>query len=233
MASPYKPELFSVEDVMSYFEISKGNCFRIYAGTNPKTDDYCRGEYTDGDKQMAESRLHECLISLKQNVENTNCYTIQVFNLDKKRAQVDKSCIVFQLNRPERYSPYPAVSGTDPQLISLLQKQIENQNLMMSKISASLDAEDDDYEEEPEGIIGQILKDEQKFNMVVNGISALVGNFIGQQKPPTYGGGIAGTIDQESVNLLQSLFNKGVDNKVLAKLNEMSEAKLKSLLLML
>lgn len=232
MASSFKPEIFSVEEVMNYFDISKGNCFRIYAGTNPSKEDFCRGEYTDGDKQAAESCLHECLNSLRQNVENTNCYTIKIFNLDKKRSPIDVTSIVFQLNRPEKYTPYPAVSGTDPQLISLLQKQIENQNLMMSKIAA-MEAEEEDEEEEPEGFLGQIMKDEQMKGLLIQGLSALAGNFIGQQKPPTYGGGIAGTIDQESVNLLQSLFNKGVDNKVLAKLNEMSEAKLKSLLLML
>lgn len=231
MAAPYKPELFSVEDVENYFEISKGNCFRIYAGTNPKHDDYSRGEYCEGDKQVAADRLRDCLISLKQNTENTNPYTIQVFNMDKKGQQVDKNCIIFQLNRAERYLPMPAVAGTDPALIALMKQSIENQNLMISKIAAL--EEEEDKEPEHEGVIGKMLQREDVQNLLINGLSALAGSFIGNRVPPQYGGGIAGTIDQESVNLLQALFNKGVDNSVLEKLNAMSEAKLKSLLLML
>ena len=227
----YQPELFSIEDVLSYFEISKGNCFKIYAGTNPKTDDYCRGEYCEGDKHIAAEKLRDCLIALKQNVENTNPYTIQVFNFDKKGNPTDKSMIIFQLNKKQIYTPYPAVSGTDPQLVALMKQSIENQNLMLSKIAAL--EEEEEEEEKPEGVIGQIFAREDVQNLLINGLAALAGNFIGNRTPPTYGGGIAGTVDQESIALLQQLFNKGVDNNVLAKLNEMGEMKLKSLLLML
>lgn len=240
MAAPYKPELFSIEDVENYFEISKGTCFRIYAGTNPKVDDYSRGEYCDGDKQIAADRLRDCLISLKQNVDNTNPYTLQVFNLDKKNNQVDKNCIIFQLNRAERIMPYHAgmIAGPDTRLTSLLEKSIENQNLLISKISA-LEQDEDDSEDDKDdgGLIGQILKREDVQNLLINGLSAAVYGLVNRQPAPSpsYGGGVAGvnSIDEESISLLQELFNKGVDNNVLRSLNNMSESKLKTLIAML
>ena len=237
MASPYKPELFTLEDVMNYFAISKGSCFKIYAGTNPKADDFSRGECSDGDKNIAEERLAECLISLKQNVENTNPYTLQVYNLDKKGLQIDKNCIIFQLNRPERYNAYPAmIAGTgDARLASLIEKSIEQQNLIISKLSAQ--EVEDEEEEEPEasGVLGKIMEREEVQNFMVNAALNFVSGLMnkGVAQAPTYGGGVAGTIDQESISLLQQLYNKGVTNDTLQKLNEMSPAKLQSLLLML
>lgn len=240
MAAPYKPELFNVEDVENYFEISKGTCFRIYAGTNPKVDDYSRGECIEGDKQIAAEKLRDCLISLRQNTENTNPYTIQVFNLDKKGNQVDKNCIIFQLNKAERIMPYhPAmIAGTaDTRLTSLLEKSIENQNLLISKISAmEASAIDDDEDDEDKSVIGQLLKRDDVQTLLINGLSAAVYGLVNRRSPsPTYGGGVAGvnSLDEESITLLQELFTKGVDNNVLRSLNQMSESKLKTLIAML
>jgi hypothetical protein len=237
MASPYKPELFTLEDVMNYFAISKGSCFKIYAGTNPKADDFSRGECSDGDKNIAEERLSECLISLKQNVENTNPYTLQVYNLDKKGLQIDKNCIIFQLNRPERYNAYPAmIAGTgDARLASLIEKSIEQQNLIISKLSAQEVEEEEEEEPEAAGVLGKIMEREEVQNFMVNAALNFVSGLMnkGMAQAPTYGGGVAGTVDQESISLLQQLYNKGVTNDTLQKLNEMSPAKLQSLLLML
>ena len=237
MASPYKPELFTLEDVMNYFAISKGSCFKIYAGTNPKADDFSRGECSDGDKNIAEERLAECLISLKQNVENTNPYTLQVYNLDKKGLQIDKNCIIFQLNRPERYNAYPAmIAGTgDARLASLIEKSIEQQNLIISKLSAQEVEEEEEEEPESAGVLGKIMEREDIQNFMVNTALAFVSGIMnkGAAQPPTFCGGVAGTVDQESISLLQQLYNKGVTNDTLQKLNDMSAAKLQSLLLML
>ena len=237
MASPYKPELFTLEDVMNYFAISKGSCFKIYAGTNPKADDFSRGECSDGDKNIAEERLAECLISLKQNVENTNPYTLQVYNLDKKGLQIDKNCIIFQLNRPERYNAYPAmIAGTgDARLASLIEKSIEQQNLIISKLSAQEVEEEEEEEPESAGVLGKIMERKDIQDYMVGAAIAFVDKIMnkGLGQAPTYGGGVAGTVDQESITLLQQLYNKGVTNETLQKLNEMSAAKLQSLLLML
>jgi hypothetical protein len=221
---------------MNYFAISKGSCFKIYAGTNPKADDFSRGECSDEDKNIAEERLSECLISLKQNVENTNPYTLQVYNLDKKGLQIDKNCIIFQLNRPERYNAYPAmIAGTgDARLASLIEKSIEQQNLIISKLSAQ-EVEEEEEEPESAGVLGKIMEREDIQNFMVNTALAFVSGIMnkGVGQAPTYGGGVAGTVDQESISLLQQLYNKGVSNETLQKLNEMSAAKLQSLLLML
>lgn len=229
---PYKPELFTVDEVQQFFEISKGNSWRICAGTNPRTDDFSRGECVVNDKQLAAEQLHDCLVALKQNFENTNPYTLYVFNMVKGQ-QKDRTAIIFQLNKAERYSPYPAPMagiGSDPQMSRLMEKMIEGQNLLISKISAMEQEDEEEDQEEKGGILGQLLAKPEVQDFLMQGAMALVSGF---KKPPTYGGGVAGTVDQESVNLLQSLFNKGVSNETLKALDEMSEAKLKSLLMML
>ena len=238
MPVPYKPELFTVEEVENYFDISKGTCFRIYAGTNPKVDDYSRGEYSEGDKNVASQRLRDCLIALKQNTDNTNSYTLQVFNLDKKGNQAEKNCIIFQLNRHEKLMPYGVgmMTGSDPRLSSMIEKSIENQNLIISKLSAIEQPDEDEDDEQDNSVIGNLLKRDDVQSLLINGLTAVVSGLVNRYTPsPTYGGGVAGvnTINEESIMLLQELFNKGVNNDVLSKLNDMSEVKLKSLLLML
>lgn len=232
MPTPYRPEIFSVEGVIAYFDECKGTCFRILAGTNPKTDDWSRGEYCDGDKAVAMEKLENCLIALKQNLENTNPYTIQVFNLVKGK-QVDKNTTIFQLNKVERYLPFQQ-QVADPRLSGLLEKSIENQNLIISKLSAIENEPEEDEEDEDKSVIGSILKRDDVQALLINGLAAVVSGLVNRYSPPpSYGGGVAGVVDQNSIELLQSLFNKGVDNEVLRKLDDMSEAKLKSLLLML
>lgn len=231
---PYKPELFTVDEVQQFFEISKGNSWRICAGTNPRTDDFSRGECIVNDKQLAAEQLHDCLIALKQNFENTNPYTLYVFNMVKGQVK-DRTAIIFQLNKSERYLPAVGSVGTDPQMIRLMEKMIENQNLMASKLAAlEMDQDEDEDEDQPAGaagILGKLLEKPEVQDFLMNGAMAIVSGFT--KKAQTYGGGVAGTVDQESVTLLQSLFNKGVSNDTLKALDQMSEAKLKSLLMML
>lgn len=235
---PYKPELFTVEDVLNFYELQKGTCWRIYAGTNPRTEDFSRGEYTGNDKQQGSESLSENLMALRQNVDNTNCYTLHVFSQVKGK-QMEKNAIIFQLNRPEKYQPYPAMigAGPDPQLARILEKMMESQNLIVSKLSAldQMEEETEEVEEEKPGILGELMARPDVQNFLINGAMAFIsGMAANKQAPPTnYGGGIAGTVDQESVTLLQSLFNKGVSNETLKALDQMSESKLKSLLMML
>ena len=233
MAAPYHPELFSVEEVMGFFETQKGSCWTIYAGSNPRADDWSRGECTISDKQLAAERLNENLHALKQNTDNVNPYTIRVYNLVKGQ-QKDKSSIIFQLNKRDRIM-YPAAvngMGTDPQMIRLMEKMIESQNVITSKLAAMEMEEEEEQEPEKVGILGKLLEKPEVQDFLMQGAMALVAGFA-KGKPQTYGGGVAGTVDQESVTLLQSLFNKGVTNDTLKALDQMSAAKLQSLLTML
>ena len=147
----------------------------------------------------------------------------------------DRTAIIFQLNKSERYLPAVGSVGADPQMIRLMEKMIENQNLMASKLAAlEMDQDQDEDEEQPAGaagILGKLLEKPEVQDFLMNGAMAIVSGFT--KKAQTYGGGVAGTVDQESVTLLQSLFNKGVSNDTLKTLDQMSEAKLKSLLMML
>lgn len=233
MAAPYHPELFSVEEVMAFFETQKGACWQIFAGSNPRAEDWSRGECTISDKQLAAEKLFENLSALRQNTDNVNPYTIRVFNLVKGQVK-DKSSIIFQLNKRDRF-PYPGIGAmqpaSDPRMIQLMEKMIENQNLLTSKLAAiEMNEEEEDQEPEPTTFLGKLLEKPEIQEFLMNGAMSLVSGFT---KKDSYGGGVAGTVDQESVNLLQSLFNKGVNNETLKALDQMSEMKLKSLLMML
>jgi hypothetical protein len=128
------------------------------------------------------------------------------------------------------------IAGTgDARLASLIEKSIEQQNLIISKLSAQ--EVEDEEEEEPEsaGVLGKIMERKDIQDYMVGAALAFVDKIMnkGVAQEQTYGGGVAGTVDQESISLLQQLYNKGVTNDTLQKLNEMSAAKLQSLLLML
>jgi hypothetical protein len=183
MAQPYKPELFSIDSVLNFYQLSDGVHYKIYGGTSPKAE-YCR-YYFDGDeKEIGFQRLDEELQSLKNNIDNTNPYLIQIFKKQgrKKIAAIEDqptTQIVFQLNKPERYVPYGGMGmmpqQSDPDLKMILSKIVEGQNLLISKLSA--EEVEEDIEENPEGgFLGAVLNNEQFQQMAIATITGILTN---------------------------------------------------------
>ena len=225
----FRAELFSIEQVLHFYENAEGNNYKIYAKMNP-TDAYCRFSFT-GDKEQGYNELTTALNTLKNNAENQTEYLLVTNNAGRKGQKPESTSITFQLNKPQY------LGSTQPQYNSgrtemLLEKLVEQNQMLVSRISA-LEAEEDLELEEPEedGLAG-ILKNPEVQSMLIGAI----GRFIqGNSAAPAAIAGISKTeLDySEAIEILESLMQKGVSIDHLKALNKMSAAKLQSLLLML
>jgi len=127
------------------------------------------------------------------------------------------------------YNPTHLAGVRDNETSQLLKVMIENQNLILSKLSER-DFEQDEPEEED--TFKSLLKNPQIQGLMIAGVSKFLGLSEGGMEVAT---GIAGINEnpQESINILNDLMSKGVTIEHLRKLNEMNSIKLASLLAML
>lgn len=203
----YKPELFNIDSVMSFYESADGSYFKVFAGTYIKVEN-CRYIFEEDDKEIGSQKLMEALICLESNKDNTNPYVIQVYKKGRKLKdgsylQSAPTQIVFQLNKPERYQPYyapPQQQQADPALRELLGKIVEGQNLLISKMSAS-EVEEDYEEEKPKGLAG-LLDHPQFQEMAIDSISMFMNKFLtGSPQPQA----LAGIPEDQQVKANQAI----------------------------
>jgi len=201
----FKPELHRLEDVLDYYENSPATHYKIFAGTSPKVE-YCRFYFDEDEKEIGLQKLSEALRAIQQNVDNTNPYILQL--IEKKKVARGKDLesltqIVFQLNKAERYLPMMAgmqQTQPDQNFSRLLEKMIEGQNLIISKLSA----EEFEEEEKPKGLAG-ILENEQFMNMAIGALGLIVNKFVA---PGPNGGAVtalAGIPDEQKQKALQAI----------------------------
>jgi hypothetical protein len=200
----FKPELHRLEDVLSYYENSPATNFKVFAGTSPKAE-YCRFYFDSDEKEIGKEKLEEALIAIQQNIENTNPYILQL--IEKKKVARGKendnlTQIVFQLNKAERY--LPMMAGMQQQqpnenFSRLLEKMIEGQNLIISKLSA------DEFEEEekPKGF-GAILENEQFQQMAIGALGLIINKFAAPG-PLSNVTALAGIPDDQKQKALQAI----------------------------
>jgi hypothetical protein len=118
--------------------------------------------------------------------------------------------IVFQLNKAERY--LPMISGMQQQpndnFNRLMEKMIEGQNLIISKLSADEFA-DDMENEKPKGF-GSILENEQFQQMAIGALGLIINKFAGQQNNVTALAGIPenNTQKDKALAAIEILSNK-------------------------
>ena len=113
-----------------------------------------------------------------------------------------------------------------------MEKILDKLNVLESRI-AGYESMEDDFEEEekPLSPINAMLNNPEIQQALVSGVMGMIGSFLGNSGTVK---SLAGADDQnEAIELLNVLMNKGVTVDHLRKLSEMSDAKLKSLLLML
>jgi hypothetical protein len=175
----FKPELHRLEDVIDYYENSPATHYKIFAGTSPKAE-YCRFYFDEDEKEIGLQKLAEALRAIQQNVDNTNPYILQL--IEKKKVAKGKendnlTQIVFQLNKAERY--LPMMSGMQQQpndnFNRLMEKMIEGQNLIISKLSADEFGEDME-EQKPKGF-GAILENEQFQQLAIGALGLIINKF--------------------------------------------------------
>lgn len=113
-----------------------------------------------------------------------------------------------------------------------MEKILDKLNVLESRI-AGYESMEDDFEEEekPLSPINAMLNNPEIQQALVSGVMGMIGSLLGNSGTVK---SLAGADDQnEAIELLNVLMNKGVTVDHLRKLSEMSDAKLKSLLLML
>jgi len=226
----FKAELFNIEQVLRFYENADGNNFKIFARMNP-TDAYCRYSF-NGDKTEGLDELGNALMQIKNNSENFNEYLLQVTSNARKGAKIDTTSITFQLNKPAYLGSVQPQYNNSGRTEMLLEKLVEQNQMLVSRLSA-LEAENDlDIDEPEEDGLAGILKNPAVQSMLIGAI----GRFIeGNSAAPAAIAGISKTeLDySEAIEILESLMSKGVSIDHLKALNKMSTAKLQSLLLML
>ena len=233
----FRPEIFTIDEVINFYDAAEGSEYKIFAGVNP-TPQYLRYNFV-GEKEIGRQELVNALTQLRNNIENYNPYLIQVISegntaRGKKKESPILTSISFQLNRPQSMMPMQAMAGMgSPRTEMLLEKLVE-QNAMLQNRIAAIEAMDDLEEEEeeaPKSPIDQMLSSPQVQEALIAGVMSLMSGLMTKGGAPT---AIAGIDDEaEAVEILRSLMSKGVTIDHLRKLNEMSSAKLSSLLFML
>ena len=233
----FRPEIFTIDEVINFYDAAEGSEYRIFAGVNP-TPQYLRYNFV-GEKEIGRQELLNALTQLCNNIENYNPYLIQVISegstgRGKKKESPVLTSISFQLNRPQQLMPMQSMSGIgSPRTEMLLEKLVEQNQMLASRIAAieAMDELEEEEEEAPKSPIDQMLSSPQVQEALIAGVMSLMSGLMTKGGAPT---AIAGIDDEaEAVEILRSLMSKGVTIDHLRKLNEMSSAKLSSLLFML
>jgi len=231
----FRPEIFTIDEVLNFYDSADGNDYKIFAGVNP-TAQYLRYNFS-GEKEIGRQELQMALTQLRNNVENYNPYLIQVISEEKvskgRKKEPILTSISFQLNRPQQFLPMQQMGNVgSPRTEMLLEKLVEQNALMQSRLSALESIGEMEEEEEVEqSPINAMLSNPELQQTLITAVMGLVGNMFTKTGAPT---GIAGIDDNdEALKILHSLMDKGVTIEHLRKLDEMNSMKLKSLLMML
>jgi len=150
MAS-WKPELYNADEVLAYYSNADAVQYRVYAGTKPDPA-YLRYAFDETDigmKQEGEAILSDALRKILSSPQNTNPYLLEIVIRPKARGQKKPvtTNITFQLNSLPSFLPGAGMAGmypqqTDPALLAVLKGITEQNNLIISKLSADDPAND-------------------------------------------------------------------------------------------
>lgn len=209
----YKPELHSIEAVISYFDQYDQPGYQVFAGHKPEAA-YCRFTYTGNDKGIGREKLLEALQSVVSNPDNTNTYLLQILGTKGKKLEPVNS-ITFQLNKPNQYMPmaYNQMGGGNHELLAKL-NAIEQRIAMMEE-----EEEEEDQPEQMQGI-GALFSNPQIQNMLMQG---LINMFNGKPKPAAVAGINETPEDQKILVAIETLQKSVPDlGDKLLKLADMS-----------
>lgn len=223
----FRPELFTVEEVINFYDQTEGSEFNVFAGTSP--NDAYRRYHFDGEKEIGMQELTAALMQISSKGENYNPYLIQIIQPSKGKGKpATFTSISFQLNRPQQFLPMQQMGGLNGRAEMLLERMVENQNVLISRIAALEDQEYEDNEPDQKDTLGRIMENPQVQGLLMG----LVDRFLTGGGQPSAIAGIP-ALEDDAMVIVKELMSKGVTLYHLKKLNEMSAAKLQSLLLML
>ncbi|MFY7935852.1 MAG: hypothetical protein ACOVOQ_00635 [Flavobacterium sp.] len=192
--------------------------------------------WNSDDLEEGRNKLENDLIAIESNGVG-DLLTIKLHPKKEKGGFItDKTPIYASLNfRPaelERayYSPN-AIAGTGSnQLADAIARLTETQNLILSKLSE----EEFEEEEKEESALGKLINNPAVQGLAIGYISKMLGlTNVDAANMQTGIAGINEANEDEVMQIVSSLMDKGVTIDHLRKLDEMSTAKLSSLLIML
>jgi hypothetical protein len=191
--------------------------------------------WNDDDMEAGRSKLEDDLAAIEQN-NNNDLIIIKLHpKKDKAGYITDKTpiygslvCRASELERLNYGMPQIAGMGYNSKMESVLERVLETQNAILTKLNAE---ELEEEEEEEKGILGNIMSNPQMQTLLMAGITKLLG--IGGTDPVATG--LAGIEEDtnEAIIILNSLMSKGVSIENLRKLDQMSTVQLRTLLNML
>ena len=187
--------------------------------------------WNDDDKEAGSNKLESDLYAIEQNGVG-DLLTVKLHPKKEKGGFItDKTPIYASLNfRPaelERSNMYgmQPMGSVNSRLESMLEKMLENQNILMQQMQV----DDEDMVEQPKSGIEGLINSPQMMSLLIAGVTKM----FKLDNQPTGIAGINETNANEALELLSNLMDKGVTVDHLKKLNQMSNAKLQSLLIML
>ena len=187
-------------------------------------------QYTKPDQEEGRMLLENTLQAMYMQNDET-LYCLKLYDTLNKKNSIDSnldnyaSVRIRVVDLPHA-QPIAGVERSNYKLENALARMMETQNLILSRLSE----ENIEEEKEPESGIAGILNNPHMQTLLMAGVSKLLGI------SGTQAAGIAGvdeTYENEAILILNNLMQKGVTIEHLKKLDEMSSAKLQSLLLML
>jgi hypothetical protein len=210
--------------------------FSVWSNTTPSKKELNFGWYEE-DLEAGRNKLENDLDALEQNGVN-ELYTILLHQKKNKDGYITLDTPYYaslkfraaELEQP-MIMPMQHIAGmsSNHRLESVLEKMMETQNMILTKLSA------DEFDEEEEGndegdMISGLMKNPEIQAMIMGGIGKIF-NLAGEK--PVAVAGVTELNEDEVFTIVNSLMDKGVTIEHLRKLNEMSSMKLSSLLIML
>lgn len=210
--------------------------FSVWSNTTPSKKELNFGWYEE-DLEAGRNKLENDLDALEQNGVN-ELYTILLHQKKNKDGYITLdtpyyASLKFRAAELEQPMIMPmqhiAGMGSNHRLESVLEKMMETQNMILTKLSADEFEEEEDDNDEND-MIGGLMKNPEIQAMIMGGIGKIF-NLAGEK--PVAVAGVTELNEDEVFTIVNSLMDKGVTIEHLRKLNEMSSVKLSSLLLML
>ena len=187
-------------------------------------------QYTKPDQDEGRMLLENTLQAMYMQNDET-LYCIKLYDTLNKKNSIDSnldnyaSVRIRAVDLPHAL-PIAGVDRSNYKLENALARMMETQNLILSR----LNEEQAEEEEQPQTGLAGILNNPQMQTLLMAGVSKLLG--IGGNQPAGMAG-VDETYENEAIVILNNLMQKGVTTDHLRKLDQMSNAKLQSLLLML
>jgi len=231
-----KPQIIGIDGVMDWFDrYATSPYFAVYTFLSPSKLDKCF-QYTKPDLDEGRTLLENTLVAMQQQDDQT-LYVLKIYNGLNKRHSLDTNmehecALRFRVvDIPNMHNQVSGVEKPNWAMQNAMAKMMETQNLILAKLSADEMEDNEPEEKQPMNGINGILNSPEMAGLIVGYLGKILG--VNASQPA----GMAGIEDapdpNEAIMILNNLMNKGVTIDHLRKLDEMSNVKLQSLLLML